>query len=147
MLPARLARVAFSANGTRVLEGEEIPLDISHPIDLHLSIAFDPPSQPSIMALTQVVYPNQGPTKLPGFGLPLDHMPEWRDRFLHAIFKLPKNQSYHVPRATDAQIEVDRKAKVNSYINNLHPEDHEDLYGILERLVECAIPLWNEPLW
>lgn len=47
---------------------------------------------------------------------------------------------------SDIQIDIDGKAKITSYINNLHPEDHEYLYSILEHLVECAIPLWNESL-
>lgn len=59
MLPAWLARVAVLADGTRVLERKEIPPGISHPVDLHLLISFDPPSQPSIMASTQVVYPKR----------------------------------------------------------------------------------------
>ncbi|CAK9780255.1 hypothetical protein CC85DRAFT_283331 [Cutaneotrichosporon oleaginosum] len=37
---------------------------------------------------------------------------------------------------------VDGKAKFTSYINNLHPEEHAELYGVLEELVERAVPLW-----
>ena len=38
--------------------------------------------------------------------------------------------------------------EIRSYINNLHPlqEDTAALYPLLEKLVECAIPLWNRTL-
>ena len=35
---------------------------------------------------------------------------------------------------------------ISSYINNLHPASHEDLYGVIEKLIGKAIPLWNETL-
>lgn len=38
------------------------------------------------------------------------------------------------------------KAEIVSYINNLHPETHRELYKILEQFVDCSIPLWNETL-
>jgi hypothetical protein len=47
---------------------------------------------------------------------------------------------------SDVHIDLDGKAKIVSYINNLHPDAHEELYGVLEQLVECAVPLWNESL-
>lgn len=37
-------------------------------------------------------------------------------------------------------------AKIDSYINNLHPHDHKDLYKVLEQFVDVSIPLWNECL-
>ncbi|ORY01046.1 hypothetical protein BCR34DRAFT_522221 [Clohesyomyces aquaticus] len=37
-------------------------------------------------------------------------------------------------------------AKISSYINNLHPKEHGDLYRILEQMVDASIPLWNECL-
>ena len=36
-----------------------------------------------------------------------------------------------------------KHAKIDSYINNLHPGDHQKLYGIIEKFVDRAIPLWN----
>ncbi|KAM6491139.1 Protein of unknown function (DUF4246) domain containing protein [Amanita muscaria] len=36
--------------------------------------------------------------------------------------------------------------KITSYINNLHPHQHKDLYCIIEKIIGCAIPLWNESL-
>ncbi|KAG5645508.1 hypothetical protein DXG03_005918 [Asterophora parasitica] len=37
-------------------------------------------------------------------------------------------------------------AQITSYINNLHPERHRDLYDVLEQLITCVIPLWNRAL-
>jgi hypothetical protein len=34
-------------------------------------------------------------------------------------------------------------AKVDSYINNLHPVDHALLYPIIERFIEKALPAWD----
>jgi hypothetical protein len=36
---------------------------------------------------------------------------------------------------------------ITSYINNLNPKNHQDLYGHLERLITCSIPSWNEVLF
>ncbi|KAF5383181.1 hypothetical protein D9615_005038 [Tricholomella constricta] len=37
-------------------------------------------------------------------------------------------------------------AKITSYVNNLHPEHHRELYSVLEQLIACAIPLWDRTL-
>ncbi|KAF2746707.1 hypothetical protein M011DRAFT_494866 [Sporormia fimetaria CBS 119925] len=34
-------------------------------------------------------------------------------------------------------------ARIDSYINNLHPEDHKALYSVLEELITLAVPSWN----
>ncbi|KAF9871992.1 hypothetical protein CkaCkLH20_10624 [Colletotrichum karsti] len=34
-------------------------------------------------------------------------------------------------------------AKITSYINNLHPKDHADVYPLLEEVVTRTMPLWN----
>ncbi|MCJ1351541.1 MAG: hypothetical protein MMC33_001525 [Icmadophila ericetorum] len=38
------------------------------------------------------------------------------------------------------------QAKITSYINNLHPERHKDLYAVVEEIIARAIPLWNATL-
>ncbi|KAF8993753.1 hypothetical protein BDQ17DRAFT_1224385, partial [Cyathus striatus] len=38
------------------------------------------------------------------------------------------------------------KAKITSYINNLHPKYHKDLYGLIEQLIDYSIPLWDKVL-
>lgn len=34
-------------------------------------------------------------------------------------------------------------SKITSYINNLHPVEYKGLYGLIERVIDAAIPLWN----
>lgn len=41
---------------------------------------------------------------------------------------------------------TDDGCKITSYINNLHPQKHRDLYQVIEEIVAKAIPLWNETL-
>lgn len=33
--------------------------------------------------------------------------------------------------------------KITSYINNLHPAHHDDLYAAIERVIDKSIPLWD----
>ena len=33
--------------------------------------------------------------------------------------------------------------RITSYINNLHPVKYKGLYGLIERVIDAAIPLWN----
>ncbi|KAF5250811.1 hypothetical protein FANTH_4083 [Fusarium anthophilum] len=35
------------------------------------------------------------------------------------------------------------KAKIASYINNLHPQEHARLYPIIERFIEISLPAWD----
>ena len=41
---------------------------------------------------------------------------------------------------------ADSGAKITSYINNLHPDKHPALYGVFEKFVDAAVPLWEECL-
>ncbi|KAJ2923671.1 hypothetical protein H1R20_g13422, partial [Candolleomyces eurysporus] len=43
---------------------------------------------------------------------------------------------------SEVDISGDRP-KILSYINNLHPEKHKDLYHSIEDVIEAAIPLWE----
>ncbi len=36
--------------------------------------------------------------------------------------------------------------RITSYINNLHPNQHRELYGSIEKLIGLAVPLWNDVL-
>ena len=40
----------------------------------------------------------------------------------------------------------DGSCQIASYINNLAPTKHKDLYGVLTQFVAASIPLWNECL-
>lgn len=35
------------------------------------------------------------------------------------------------------------KMEINSYINNLHPRDHQPLYKVIEQVIAKAVPMWN----
>ena len=37
-------------------------------------------------------------------------------------------------------------SRIESYINNLHPNYHARLYSVVEKFVSKAIPLWNQTL-
>ena len=41
---------------------------------------------------------------------------------------------------------ADTFPRILSYINNLHPKRHQDLYSIIPQIVAKAIPLWNRVL-
>lgn len=34
-------------------------------------------------------------------------------------------------------------AQIDSYINNLHPRDHKDLYHVIEKIITKVVPFWN----
>lgn len=36
--------------------------------------------------------------------------------------------------------------RIVSYINNLHPQKHQELYAVIEQLIDRTIPLWNMTL-
>ena len=37
-------------------------------------------------------------------------------------------------------------SRITSYINNLHPHKHRDVYTIIEKIIAHTIPLWNASL-
>lgn len=47
---------------------------------------------------------------------------------------------------SDVHFTEDGGVKITSYVNNLLPETHGELYHVFERFVSQAIPLWNEVL-
>lgn len=42
--------------------------------------------------------------------------------------------------------ELTHPSRTLSYINNLHPMKHKELYSVIEQVVAKAIPLWNQTL-
>ncbi|KAF9530887.1 hypothetical protein CPB83DRAFT_787442 [Crepidotus variabilis] len=44
------------------------------------------------------------------------------------------------------EIDLSQCATVTSYINNLHPERHQNLYQLVGEAIDAAIPLWNHCL-
>ncbi|KAI1423131.1 hypothetical protein F5Y12DRAFT_716640 [Xylaria sp. FL1777] len=41
----------------------------------------------------------------------------------------------------------DGSVKFTSYINNLHPTKYPEIYATIEKLVEKALPMWDQCLW
>ncbi|EEU41574.1 uncharacterized protein NECHADRAFT_54318 [Fusarium vanettenii 77-13-4] len=44
---------------------------------------------------------------------------------------------------SNVELREDGSVKFTSYINNLHPVKHRDVYGTIEKLVEKALPAWD----
>jgi hypothetical protein len=47
---------------------------------------------------------------------------------------------------TEFNVSKDGQVKIDSYINNLHPIKHKQLYEIIENICQCFIPLFNKVL-
>ncbi|KAF9090543.1 hypothetical protein BGX29_011415 [Mortierella sp. GBA35] len=47
---------------------------------------------------------------------------------------------------TDFDVTSDGKVKARSYINNLHPVEHKEMYPILEEIIERFLPMFEEVL-
>ncbi|CAK7203856.1 hypothetical protein SEUCBS139899_006605 [Sporothrix eucalyptigena] len=68
------------------------------------------------------------------------------DQKKHTVL-LGKDKYQWLPSdVTLSESEGSLKANITSYVNNLHPHDHRDLYPVLERFVAAAVPLWEEVL-
>lgn len=48
--------------------------------------------------------------------------------------------------AEDGEEKESFRCEITSYINNLHPDDHKELYSIIEQVLTRTIPLWNATL-
>jgi hypothetical protein len=44
----------------------------------------------------------------------------------------------------DVSIDADGNARITSYINNLHPNGHLELYAAIEQVVSKAVPMWED---
>ncbi|KAG0286821.1 hypothetical protein BGZ97_007299 [Linnemannia gamsii] len=47
---------------------------------------------------------------------------------------------------TDFTVSPEGKVKAKSYINNLHPGEHKDMYPVLEEILEKLLPMFEETL-
>ncbi|KAF9926699.1 hypothetical protein FBU30_003775 [Linnemannia zychae] len=47
---------------------------------------------------------------------------------------------------TDFDVTSDGKVKAKSYINNLHPKEHKELYPVLEEILELFLPMFEQVL-
>ncbi|KAI9043826.1 DUF4246 domain-containing protein [Aspergillus affinis] len=46
----------------------------------------------------------------------------------------------------DVEFTEEQGCRIVSYINNLHPQKHRPLYGVIEKILEKVIPLWDATL-
>ncbi|KAI0453530.1 hypothetical protein F5B21DRAFT_479023 [Xylaria acuta] len=70
--------------------------------------------------------------------------------------RLPSNMAPTVPPEfwsddyqwlpSNVALREDGSVKFTSYINNLHPTKYPEIYGAIERLVEKALPMWDQCL-
>ena len=42
--------------------------------------------------------------------------------------------------------EDEGKTRIDSYVNNLNPYEHKEVYSLLEKVIDASIPMWNETL-
>ncbi|KAI0011831.1 hypothetical protein F4779DRAFT_571445 [Xylariaceae sp. FL0662B] len=47
---------------------------------------------------------------------------------------------------TDVHFVEGGNIRISTYINNLHPVQHQDLYGVLEKIIAQVVPFWDESL-
>lgn len=47
---------------------------------------------------------------------------------------------------SNASFQDDGSVKLTSYINNLHPTKHPEIYDVVEKLIETALPAWDQCL-
>ena len=70
--------------------------------------------------------------------------------YSHNTYVDPATSRLHQWLPTDVQIQQANNgsftAKFLNYINNLHPNKHSKLYGTLEGVLACFIPLWERIL-
>ncbi|OLY78307.1 hypothetical protein AYI68_g1846 [Smittium mucronatum] len=75
------------------------------------------------------------------------------------IKSIPEDENYYFINSKEmfysdkyqwlpAEVEIDSSgnSKILSYINNLHPEFHKDMYSVLEKILTLLIPLLNKTL-
>ncbi|KAH0360885.1 hypothetical protein KCU65_g9114, partial [Aureobasidium melanogenum] len=46
----------------------------------------------------------------------------------------------------DVYFKDEDDVKIVSYINNLHPQEHPELYRVIEKIIAKAVPLWDQLL-
>jgi hypothetical protein len=66
----------------------------------------------------------------------------WRVRARADISVRPYSRMFQV-LPTDWQLGDDGKWHISTYINNLHPVKHRNIYGIIEKVFNCLVPQFN----
>ncbi|RDB22804.1 hypothetical protein Hypma_010044 [Hypsizygus marmoreus] len=69
----------------------------------------------------------------------------WQVSYLHKPLRKPFSTQFQwLP--CDVDISDKDRVKIISYINNLHPDKHKDLYSAIEKVIHHTIPIWNMTL-
>lgn len=89
----------------------------------------------------EVVPKDKTPVREPSGGL-------WADRVMLGSYDVPDkywSTSYQwLP--SNVSFQNDGSVKLMSYINNLHPTKYPGIYATIEKLIETAIPAWDQCL-
>ncbi|KAI9845547.1 MAG: hypothetical protein M1838_001696 [Thelocarpon superellum] len=79
-----------------------------------------------------------------GETIPIPEEPEVPPRSLQSLADFPRSWSTKFQwLPCELRFGVDGDARVVSYINNLHPQHHAELYTTIEQVITKAIPLWD----
>ncbi|KAG6865926.1 hypothetical protein C0991_010427 [Blastosporella zonata] len=65
------------------------------------------------------------------------------DILLKKMLRFPFSQQFQWLPCDVSLSDDGNSVKIVSYINNLHPEKHKDLYAVIEKIIGHTIPLWN----
>lgn len=115
----------------------------------------------------EVVGVDDAVDKWAGKGEVIPRRPEWGEEATEADrqrrrgaydqsyqFALDSNSSIHKSYwstvyqwlPSNVEFTADGGVRFTSYINNLHPTKHRDVYTTLEKLIEKALPMWDQCL-
>ncbi|DAA78838.1 TPA_exp: Uncharacterized protein A8136_2623 [Trichophyton benhamiae CBS 112371] len=94
--------------------------------------------------------PNKSETEVPSDGLGPPHISQrmkhpFSDKFQWLPCDVAFGSTNRPGKDSHAQ-NPSSECTITSYINNLHPDEHKELYGVLEQVIARTIPLWNETL-
>ncbi|KAL5335221.1 hypothetical protein BJX70DRAFT_390846 [Aspergillus crustosus] len=76
-----------------------------------------------------------------GHGIPLDIPDTAAPRYRWQIPAAYSNKFQWLP--SNMEFTADGACHIASYINNLHPAKHRELYAVIEEVLTKSIPLWN----
>jgi hypothetical protein len=70
-----------------------------------------------------------------------------REGYIGAMKSCWSNRFQRLPCEVKFSSDGTKNVRITSYINNLHPQHHRDLYALLEVLIAQAIPTWDNVLF
>ncbi|KAH7324422.1 hypothetical protein B0I35DRAFT_467262 [Stachybotrys elegans] len=119
-------------------------LDLVHPSLYPLIYGKSPVFQDEVVGVDDAVDNWAGKGETISAQTPQTHQ-SLMDRFMHVGTQMPQNlwsNSYQwLP--SNVQLVEDGTVRFTSYINNLHPTKYRPIYRVIERLIEKALPAWE----